>query len=231
MKGFIKISPIPLLVMGLVLLITNSCKEKVEPNVDKIADGDGNIYTSVTIGTQTWLSENLKTTTLNDGTPIQNITNNTDWSSLTTPGYCWYNNSAINKNTYGALYNWHTIGTDKICPTGWHVAGRTEWVSLIDFLGGTEEAGPKVKEVGTSHWQSPNNSTNETKFTALPGGFRQMDGRFMTLGIQGFWWTANELNEDVTWAWYYMIANAGNGMYLNNNYKKYGYSVRCIKDN
>ena len=110
------------MVMGLHLILINSCsKDEAENNPASITDKDGNVYTSVTIGTQVWMVENLKTTKYNDGTPIPNVTDNTEWSNLTTPAYCWYDNDITKKNPYGALYNGYAVRTGKLCPTGWHV--------------------------------------------------------------------------------------------------------------
>src|SRR5664279_2133742 len=101
--------------MWIVLFFTNP-----SPPPAVVTDIDGNVYTTVTIGTQVWMVENLKTTKYNDGTSIPNITDGAAWESLTTPGYCFYNNEAANKTTYGALYNWYTVNSSKLAPTGWH---------------------------------------------------------------------------------------------------------------
>ena len=134
-------------------------------------DFDGNNYPVGQIGTQIWMVENLKTTRYNDGTDILSITDNTTWENLITPGYCFYNNGVVNKNTYGALYNWYAVNTGKLAPKGWHVPTNDEYTTLITFLGGESVASSKLKESGTSHWQSPNTeATNQSGFTALPGG-------------------------------------------------------------
>jgi len=195
-----------------------------------VTDYDGNVYPTVTIGTQTWMAENLKTTKYNDGTAIPLVTNSTEWSNLTTPGYCWYNNDeASYKNTYGALYNWYTVNTEKLCPTGWHVPTDSEWVTLTDYLGGISVAGGKLKETGTTHWKNPNTgATNESGFTALPGGYRSNDGAFDDVGYYGSWWSSTE----------YSTTNAySRRLYYNYAYfyrlyynKKLGYSVRCVRD-
>jgi uncharacterized protein (TIGR02145 family) len=226
------ISLILLMVMGLILILTNSCK-KSDDNKNpstSITDKDGNVYTSVTIGTQVWMVENLKTTKLNDGTAIPNVTDNTAWTSLTTPGYCWYNNDVANKTPYGALYNWYTVNAGKLCPTGWHVPTDAEWTTLITFLGGEDVAGGKLKETGTTHWESPNNvATNESGFKGLPGGF-YADNGFWQINAFGLYWLATG---SVSWGADYIALdyidittgiNATNKIY-------YGYSVRCLKDN
>jgi hypothetical protein len=128
-----------LILVGLVVLICNSCKKEKDSPSNLVKDIDGNVYDTVTVGTQTWMVENLKTTRYNDGTAIPLVTKSVAWETLSTPGYCWYNNDeSTYKAPYGALYNWYTVNTGKLCPTGWHVPGDSEWIVLIDFLGGPE---------------------------------------------------------------------------------------------
>jgi uncharacterized protein (TIGR02145 family) len=118
MKEKNKIWILTFMLIGSLLIFTNSCKKSTDKTI-AVSDADGNAYHSVTIGTQEWLVENLKTTKYNDGTSIPLITSNSGWVNLTTPGYCFYDNDAgINKATYGALYNWYTVNTGKLCPAG-----------------------------------------------------------------------------------------------------------------
>jgi len=189
-------------------------------------DGDNNHYSTVKIDTQLWMAENLKTTKLNDGTEIPNVTNDAEWLALTTPGYCWYNNDAPTyKVTYGGLYNWHTVNTGKLCPTGWHVISEGEYWTLSNHLG--SNSGGKSKETGYTHWISPNTgATNESGFTGLPGGERYSD--FRLIGYMAFYWSKTE----------YSGTHAGVGFQYYNTgimdgdyYKKVcGFSVRCLKD-
>ncbi len=157
------------LICALLLFLATGCKKSNE-EPSEIKDGDGNVYTSVKIGTQTWLSENLKTTKFNDGTPIPLVTDNNEWKNLATPGYCWYgNDEATHKNVYGALYNWHAVSTGKLCPKGWHVPSSDEIDVLDIFIG--NDVGGKLKETGTTHWRAPNTGANDQYgFRALPGG-------------------------------------------------------------
>lgn len=194
-----------------------------------VTDIDGNNYTTVTIGTQEWLKENLKTTKLTDGTPISLITDNTAWMNTTSAAYCWYNNDqALNGSVYGALYNWYTVNTNKLCPNGWHVPSNTEWQTLVDYLGGASEAGNKLKEAGTAHWYLPNTgATNESGFTALPGGQRGAGGIFDIIKGSATFWTSTEVSATnaMVWALFYhsgFCQNVGDG-------KEAGKSVRCIK--
>ena len=168
-----------------------------------IQDFDENYYNIVTIGSQTWMAENLKATSYTDGIEIPPVTDNSAWNNLTTPGYCWYNNDKASfGNTYGALYNWYVVdaasnGGKNVCPNGWHVPTDVEWSTLASFVDPTlTVSGGMLKEAGTTHWESPNTgATNESGFTALPGGFRDNNGRFSNdgkIGNIGYWWTSTE---------------------------------------
>jgi uncharacterized protein (TIGR02145 family) len=194
-----------------------------------VIDLDGNIYDTITIGTQTWMKENLKTTLYKNGTVIPLVTDKLAWYYLTTPAYCWYNNDEFNKYTYGALYNWYAVNTGNLCPTGWHVPSDDEWATLITYLGGSSAAVGKLKETGLVHWQSPNTgATNKTGFKALPGGCRDYDGAFYFFGYYGFWWSSTEF---VTGgAWSRQMGYDGTGGYRHGNYEQDGFSVRCLKD-
>jgi uncharacterized protein (TIGR02145 family) len=216
-------------VLGLVLIliISLSCK-KEKDDEGSIKDFDN--YTSVVIGTQTWMVENLRTTHFKDGSKIPLITNNTNWENLSTPGYCWYNNDeSLNKNTYGALYNWYAVNKGNLCPSGWHIPTKDEWDVLALYLGGDPAAGGKLKEVGTTHWLSPNlGATNESGFTGLPGGQRDDKGTFLMIGEYGFWWT-NTLSYSV-WAYSRELDYDYSHFFSFNDKIKFGFSVRCIQD-
>ena len=207
-----------LMYFGILLILSYSCEEITE---NQVVDIDGNVYNTVTIGTQVWFTENLRTTRLNDGTKIPLVTDDTEWESLESPGYCWYGNNEafFSLNNYGALYNGYTAKSDKLCPTGWHIPTDEEWNTLILFLG-PSTAGGKLKEMGTINWMSPNTgATNETGFTALPGGSRS--GRFRQ---SAYFWTSSAISVIVL-SYNRATDNSGSG---NTND---GYSVRCIKDN
>jgi uncharacterized protein (TIGR02145 family) len=103
--------------------------------ITKIADVEGNLYSIVTIGSQVWMTENLKSTKYNNNTQIPNVPDNTAWINLTTPGYCWFANDIKYKDTYGALYNWFTVSTGILCPVGWHVPTDSEFNTLEIMLG------------------------------------------------------------------------------------------------
>jgi uncharacterized protein (TIGR02145 family) len=197
----------------------------------QFADYDGNVYDMVSIGTQVWMKQNLKTTHYKNGTAIAYpSTDNTAWSNNTSGAYAWYNNDAATyKSTYGALYNWYAVNTGNLCPTGWHVPTDAEWTTLTTYLGGEVIAGGKLKEAGLAHWNSPNTAaTNETGFTALPGGGRGYGWECNYLGSNGYLWSST-LNYS-TFAWcrsvYYNISYADR----TTTYKWNGFSVRCLRD-
>ena len=193
---------------------------------DSIYDLEGNKYRTIQIGTQTWMAENLKSTRYNDGTDIPFVLDVSAWALLTTPGYCWYNNDSVG---YGAIYNWYTVNTGKLCPEGWHVPSDEEWTTLTDFLGGKSSAGGKLKETGTSHWLDPNTgATNESGFTGLPTGYRNYGGGFSSIKNYGFWWTSTEWSS--TGAWYRDVNFSYTSVDRSNSNKKSGATVRCLKD-
>ncbi len=194
-----------------------------------VTDNDGNVYHTDTIGSQVWMVENLKTTKYNDGSTIPLVTDNTAWATLTTPGYCWYNDSISYGNTYGALYNWYSVNTGKLAPKGWHVPTDSEWEVLGNYLGGDNVAGGPLKEAGTTHWLSPNTgATNTIGFSALPGGFRYSNGSFVNVGSDGLWWSSTA--DDATNSWGRTMNYDGAFVYRNLNLNVAGYSVRCVRD-
>jgi len=196
-------------------------------------DIDGNIYKTILIGTQTWMAENLKTTKFNDGSAISLVPINVDWSRLILsqkPGYCWfYNDPVTNKVTFGALYNWFTVNTGKLCPTGWHIPSDNEWTTLSNFLGGKSIAYGKLAETGTNHWSPPNaEATNLTGFSAVPGGYRTHGGDYYSLGTHSFWWSSTPMISTTSNAMSWYIESSI--LKSDYHYMPYGLSVRCIKD-
>ena len=206
-----------------------------------VKDNDANVYTTITIGTQVWMGENLKTTKYNNGTSIPLVGDANTWINLYTPGFCWYNNDAGNySSNYGALYNWYAVNMGKLCPAGWHVPTDVEWHTLMLFLdvnttynSGIESliAGGKLKETGTTHWISPNyGATKESGFSALPGGCRGTNGVFTgTMGYSSYWWLATE--GTTTLAWSRNLSYLDAKVYYLIYPKIYGFSVRCLRDN
>lgn len=192
-------------------------------------DGDNN-YPIVQIGNQVWMAENLKTTKYNDGPSIPNLIDNLQWYNAEEGAYCWYNNNVSNKDNYGALYNWYTVNTGKLCPGGWHVPSSEEWTILTNYLGGSGVAGGKLKETGTVHWYPQHLATdNSSGFTAVGGGCRSYsDGTFVALKNFGYWWSATET--DLSNAGFFGLAASYINVYTGQRIKKMGYSVRCLKD-
>jgi uncharacterized protein (TIGR02145 family) len=222
-------------VLGISVLLAGVFCDKGNPinnnSSGTVTDADGNVYHTVKIGAQVWTVENLKTTKYNDGTAIPLETDSVTWSNRTTPGYCWYNNDpGTYKSTYGALYNWYAVNTGKLAPIGWHVPTDSEWSVLTTHLGGASVAGGKLKEAGTTHWASPNTgATNETGFSALPGGSRYSNGAFSSLGFYGSWWSSTALAAPISWYRYMFYGAADLSRY--SYFSADGLSVRCVKDN
>jgi uncharacterized protein (TIGR02145 family) len=202
---------------------------------EPILDADGNAYSVVTIGAQVWLGENLRTTKLNDGTAIPYVTQGQAWTNLTTPGFCWYENSESgNKEVYGGLYNWYALATEKLCPTGWHVPSSTEFGTLLTTLGGDLVAGGKLKETGYAHWTTPNlGAINSSGFTGLPGGGRYSlysdGGAFSDQRLKGYFWSSTEAHYSYT-AFSYDLTYDQNNVYKSEYNKSDGGSIRCLRN-
>jgi uncharacterized protein (TIGR02145 family) len=213
-----------------------------------VSDNDGNVYKTVGIGSQTWMAENLKTTTYNDGTLIPNVSTDQSWTALTSAGYCIYENNVANKAVYGNLYNWYTInstgnGNKNVCPAGWHVPTDADWATLTSYVGETASgewswdtewealnlAGKILKESGTVHWRSPNPGTDAVGFKALPGGFRHQNGFFDALGRTGLWWSSSTY--DGSQGRFVTVDFASESGFFTENWDRtIGLSVRCVKN-
>jgi len=197
--------------------------------ITSVTDIDGNIYPVVEIGNQCWTKENLKTTKYADGSVIPNVTLDAQWIGLTTGAWCNFENSADNDSVYGKLYNWYTVADPRnVCPAGWHIPTDDEWFTLTNFLGGDSVAGGKMKT--TIGWQPPNNgATNESDFSALPGGNRDDgNGTFNSFSFNGYWWSSSEYDASTTW--YRYLGYFNGDTYRTNGNKQGGYSVRCLRD-
>jgi len=223
---------------------------------DPVTDIDGNTYNTVVIGEQIWMAENLKVIHYSNGDPIPLVEGAPEWDTMSSwvKAYCWYDNNPNIGEVFGALYTWaaamngqpssdnNPSGVQGVCPSGWHLPSDEEWKQLEMHLGmsradadkdsemrGTNE-GAQLKEIGTSHWNSPNTgATNLSGFTALPGGSRSWDASFGTIGYFGYWWTSTCKEWD-PYAWHrnvgfdHLIVWRGQ---MNNDV---GFSVRCVKD-
>ncbi len=203
--------------------------EALESQPGVVKDYDGNLYTTVEIGGQVWMAENLRTIHYNDGTAIPKETDNGAWNGLTTPAYCWYGNDSTGYAIpYGALYNWYAADTGIVCPAGWHVPTDTEWTTLTDYLGGESAAGGKLKESGTVHWEAPNTgATNISGFTALPGGGRY-GGGFNDDFTNGGWWSSTGYDPEKAWSRYMYNSNSSVSRFSSD--KPTGFSIRCVRD-
>lgn len=202
----------------------------------KISDIDGNVYKTVTIGTQVWMAENLKTIRFNNGDLLGTTTPATlDISGEIEPKYQWpYLGDKYNIPTYGLLYTWYAaIDSRSLCPTGWHIPSYSEVYIMLNFLGGDTVAGNKLREVGIAHWPAPNTgSNNASGFTALPGGYRSSIGieyGFEGLLSEALFWTSTLSAVDYAWSFsvrYYYF----NTVYVGYSRLSNGYSIRCIKN-
>jgi uncharacterized protein (TIGR02145 family) len=222
---------------------------------NQITDIEGNSYNTVWIGGQNWMAENLKTAKYNDGTDILNVTDDTEWSNLSTGAYCWHDNDqATYGSFYGALYNWYAVNTDKLCPSDWHVPTDAEWVELENYLadngynydgtigGGRDKIAKSL--ASTEDWAGVSITTpyigevgrflidnNRSGFTALPAGRRTViDGLFDNMKYYGCWWYTSK-GATGTEAGYRFISNSSPNVYRARINKSTGFSVRCVKDN
>lgn len=221
--------------MAELILFTSCRKKEAETIYGSISDIEGNKYKTVVIGVQTWMAENLKTTTMNDSTSIPYVIDAGDWSALITPAYCLYRNDPDSyKSSYGTLYNWFAVNTGKLCPTGWHIPTDEEWTVMTDYLGGEEVAGGKLKESGTLHWTSfPEiTASNESGFTALGSGafyynltYNVWD--FYPINEGCFFWSSSKHNTDL---WGRFLFYGNNKVLRIILSESYGCSVRCLKD-
>ncbi len=205
-----------------------------------VADIDGNIYKTVIIGTQIWMQSDMKASKLNDNTPVPNVPDNTAWANLRTPGYSWYDNNPSYGSTYGMLYNWYTVETGKICPSGWHVPSDNDYKTLEIYLGmtvaqadetlwrGTDQ-GTQMKS--TTSWYVDGPNTNSSGFTALAGGYRYaVDGTFNNLGTVSYWWASTEHWSDTTKGVYRRLDSGQTGVFREGVYKWGGKFIRCMKN-
>jgi uncharacterized protein (TIGR02145 family) len=199
-----------------------------------VTDIDGNIYQTVTIGSQKWMKENLKTTHYNNGDSISTTFPETmDYSGESTPKYQWaYDGKDSLAAIYGRLYTWYTATDNRnVCPTGWHVPSDAEWTTLTNYLGGESAAFGKLKETNTIHWNYPNtDATNEVEFTALPGGSHWADGSICCVGMYGHWWTTTSNNTEMAWRRALTYDGSYKEFFRGAADKTNGWSIRCIED-
>ncbi len=232
-----------LLILSAVIFLVPGLTEICAQTDNTFTDSrDGRVYQTVTIGKQVWMAENLKY--------LPGVAESATGSG-TTPYYYVYGyegtnvedaKSTANYATYGVLYNWpaamagsagsatNPSGVQGVCPTGWHLPSDAEWTELFDYLGGIAFAGGKLKEIGTTYWVSPNAAaTNETGFTALPGGRRVSSGAFESIGENGYWWGASDVS--TIFAMYWIMYYSNSNVFRMRSNKELGFSARCVRDN
>ncbi|GBE28012.1 fibrobacter succinogenes major domain (Fib_succ_major) [bacterium BMS3Bbin03] len=207
-----------------------------------VTDIDGNVYQTVKIGNQWWMAENLKVTHYRNGVPIPNVSEKSEWANLSTGAYCNYDNNEDHIAAYGRLYNWYAVNnTGNLAPAGWHLPTDEEWKELEMYLGmsrseadgegwrGTDEGG-KLKETDTSYWIAPNTgATNESGFSALPGGYRDSGGYYSNISRYAYFWSSTELGSDKAWGRTLSYENRHILRYY-RTFKRNGASVRCVRD-
>lgn len=211
-----------------------------EENSDiSITDIDGNSYPTVTIGSQAWTAKNLNVSHYRNGDPIPEVQNPDDWANLTTGAFCYYSNITANGIQYGKLYNWYAINDPRgLAPEGWHIPTENEWNTLINYLGGNQVAGGKLKSTDSLDWTPSNNtpseSTNETGFTAVAGGARGSYGDFGLSGLYGHWWSSTGFNDSLALGKrldYNSGGVIGGNIAQNIGWiRREGFSVRCIQN-
>jgi len=230
---------ISLLFTFLFYLSCSDAPTSSEKTSGTITDIDGNVYQTIKIGDQWWMRENLKVVHYQNGEAIANVTEDSIWNNLTASAYCNYNNSIDTAAIYGRLYNWFAVvDSREIAPVGWHVPSEEEWRTLVDYLGGVSVAGGKMKTTGTIEegdglWHNPDfdhtDATNESGFSALPGGIRGYTSQtFALLGYSAIFWSSTETRHDR--AWLLTLNFAHSEVYYYSYSKDEGYSVRCVKD-
>lgn len=233
------------------LVIMDSDKNLVANFEEGVTDIDGNGYKTVTIGEQEWMAQNLRTTRYANGDEIPNVTNQQEWDNLTTGAWSYYDNDEIHNNLHGKLYNWYAVDDPRnICPDGWHVSTDEDWIEMEMFLGMPEEeayrfqlirgddenVGGKLK--ATNIWVDPNEgATNEYEFSALPSGFRDLNG-FVTFGEIAWFWLPDEIDNPFTQevdmmpmnrSIYYLYKDINREIW-DPEFGIPGMSVRCVRD-
>jgi uncharacterized protein (TIGR02145 family) len=230
--------------------IAFSCDKNDEETSSPAKDGDGNEYKTVTIGDQVWMAENLRTTKYNDGTPIPNLTEYSEWINTKSGAYCWLYGSISFKDTYGALYNWEAVNSGKLCPKGWRIPTKEDWIKLEEYLAKngyniestTDTISPKVAKslASSTGWEHSYRKgaigntdypefINKSGFNALPSGGRSNEFGYCCMTEYAYWWSSTEYGVVNAYA-----ASIGFDYYAitisNTYYKNMGLSVRCIKE-
>jgi uncharacterized protein (TIGR02145 family) len=235
MKRITRISLLNLIIPGLILIQMDSCK-KEDPIT--VTDIDGNTYFATNIGNQIWMTENLKTTKLNDKSSITLVPSNSIWISTTRSSYCWFSNDTSYKALYGAIYNYFAVQTGKLCPSGWHVPSHNEFKTMEKTLGMSQAEADSLGWRGTDQgkkmksrtgWNDNGNGTNRSGFNGLAGGYRYgVDGGFNDLGAVSYWWTSTK--KSATLGFYRRLDYDNTKVYAEGVKLQAGKYVRCVKD-
>jgi uncharacterized protein (TIGR02145 family) len=215
--------------------ITFSTLSQLYTNASTITDIDGNTYPSIIINTNQWMKENLNVSKYRNGDVIPEVTDITEWDNLTTGAWCYYANDTANGTTYGKLYNWYAVNDARgLAPTGWHIPTDQEWTSLTTFLGGTSVAGTKMRDTGTLWSSTSQVATNQSGFSALPGGYSYLTTiytpagePFIGLGDVAFWWSATSSSTVTAYSVNVSLTNSLNRSSIRS---KAAISVRCVKN-
>jgi len=197
-----------------------------------VADFDGNTYRTIQIGPQEWMAENLKTTKYNDGSQIYYCANGgpagyTEWFDLWRGAYCWYDNNPEANKELGAIYNFHAVSTGKLCPSGWHVPSYSEWVSLINFLGGAVGSFSEHTDNAPVYWGNLERNIELSSFNPGPGGCLHSFG-FLNRDCTPcrYWWTSDPYIK-YNFPYAYLVSFN----LISDEPQSYGFNVRCVKDN
>jgi len=217
-----------------VLIFFVSCKKDASDSdktplvIGSIMDSEGNSYKVIQLGKQIWMGENLRSSRLSDNTYLEfwgdeHIDN-------MVPAYSIYDQNYSFRQDYGFLYNFAAIETNKLCPVGFHVPGKDDWLALADYLGGVGIAGGKLKEKGTFHWNSPNTrATNESLMSIIPGGSRLSNNLFHLMGKEAHLWTSTSASPEEAFSM--LISNThGQLNVIEYSLKTNAYSIRCMRN-
>ena len=228
--------PVSISVLGLILLLFYFGNDNTVELSDKVIDIDGNNYSIDTIGKQTWMKENLNVSRFRNGDLIPEAKTAEEWKKAGNnkqPAWCYYENNSENAKKYGKLYNWYAVNDARgLAPEGWHIPSDKEWSTLINFLGGKDNACQKMKSI--KGWSEniigDGNGTNESGFDGLPGGCRYGFGDYDgSVGYDGNWWSSTSIEDELDSSWGRTLSNEYEVRRLEND-KSNGLSVRCLRD-
>lgn len=235
----VKTSYLPLWILLISAYAISSCSSTAddEISIGSVTDIDGNTYSTVLLGEQEWMAENLRTSKYANGNQIPEVSSHQEWRSLSYGAWSYLDNNQSHGSNFGKLYNWQAaIDSRNVCPDGWHVPSKDEWNLLKDYLGGAVSAGGKMKSTGTIEdgnglWSSPNaNASNQSKFNGNPGSFRNSLGEFLisSMGQIGCWWSSDSSNYSDSFV--YILKSNNSLLEFSSFDKRRGVSIRCVRD-